>query len=104
MFYAIASQLFFRVCHYVGSVNQHGLKLNVSHRLLVYADYVDILGGNVYNIQINAETFLVGNKEIGPELNTDKTKYKVMPRFRNTGRSRNIKFDNSPFEKLEDFK
>jgi hypothetical protein len=27
-----------------------------------------------------------------------------MPRFRNTGRSRNIKFDNSPFEKLEDFK
>jgi hypothetical protein len=63
-----------------------------------------MLGGNVYNIQINTETFLVGNKEIGLELNTDKTKYMVMPRVRNTGRSRNIKFDNSSFEKLKDFK
>jgi len=36
-------------------VNQNGLKLNGTHQLLVYADDVNILRGNVHTIQGVAE-------------------------------------------------
>jgi hypothetical protein len=39
----------------------------------------------------------VARKEIGLEVNHDKTKYMVMCRDQNTGRSHNIKNDNSSF-------
>jgi hypothetical protein len=29
-------------------LNQYGLKLNVTHQLLVYADYVNALGGSLH--------------------------------------------------------
>jgi hypothetical protein len=38
------------------------------------------------------------------EANADKTKYMVMSRDQNAGRSHNIKNDSSSFEKVEDFK
>jgi hypothetical protein len=53
-------------------VSQDGLKLNGTHQLLVCAD-VNILGGNVHNIQKNAEALVVANKEIGLEVNAGKT-------------------------------
>jgi len=46
---------------------------------------------------------LVGRKEIGLEVNADKTKYLVMSRDQNAGRSRNIKTDNNSFERVEEF-
>ena len=36
-------------------VNQDGLKLNGRHQLMVYADDVNILGGNAHTTQKNAE-------------------------------------------------
>jgi hypothetical protein len=36
--------------------NQVGLKLNVTHQLLVYADDVDLLGDNIGMIKKNTET------------------------------------------------
>jgi len=36
-------------------------------------------------------------------VNTDKTKYMVMSRDQNAGRSHSIKIDNSSFEKVEEF-
>jgi hypothetical protein len=33
--------------------NQEGLKLNVTHKLLVSADYVNILGGSIHAIKKN---------------------------------------------------
>jgi hypothetical protein len=37
-------------------------------------------------------------------VNADKSKYVVMSRDQNAGRSHNIKIDSSSFEKVEDFK
>ena len=58
--------------------NQDGLKLNGTHQLLFFADDVNILGGSVHTVKKNAETLLVASKEIGLEVNVDKTKYMVM--------------------------
>ena len=47
---------------------------------------------------------LVRSKEIGLEVNADKTEYIVMCRDQNAGPSHNIKTDNSSFERVEAFK
>ena len=44
------------------------------------------------------------SKEIGLEVDADKTKYMVMFQDQNEGQSHNIKNDNSSFERGEDFK
>jgi len=68
-------------------VIQDGLKLNGTHQLLVYADDVNILGGSVHTVKENAEALVVASKEIGLEVNADKTKYLVMLRDQNVGKS-----------------
>ena len=67
-------------------INQDGLKLNGTHQLLVYTDDVNILGETVYTIKKNAETLVIASKEIGLEVNADKTMYMVMSRDGNAGR------------------
>ena len=46
-------------------VNQDGKKLNYKQQLLVYADDVNIFGGNVYTIEKKAETSAVDSKKTG---------------------------------------
>jgi len=58
----------------------------------------------VCTIKENAEALIVASKETGLEVNADKTKYMVVSRDQNTGRSHNIKTDNSSFERVEEFK
>jgi len=60
-------------------VNQDGLKLNVTHRLVVHAD-VNILGGSLHIIKTNTEALVNSGKEIGLKVNTDKPKRMVMSR------------------------
>jgi hypothetical protein len=82
-------------------VKQFRLKLNGTHQLLVHAVDVNMLGGSVHTTSTkeNAEALIVGSQEIGLEVNADKTKYMVMCRDQNTGRSHNIKTGNSSFER-----
>ena len=65
-------------------VIQDGLKLSGAHQLLVYAD-VNILGGSIHTIKEKTETLVVTSKEIGLEVNADKTKYMVMFQDQNAG-------------------
>jgi hypothetical protein len=65
--------------------NQDGLKLNGTHQLLAYADDVNLLGGSEHRVNENAETLVVVTKEIGLEVNADKTKYMVMTRDQKKG-------------------
>jgi hypothetical protein len=85
-------------------VNQDGLKLNSKHQLLVNAGNVNMLGGSVHTVKENAETLIVASKEIGLEVNADKTKYVVMSREQNAGRICNMKIDNSFFERVGELK
>jgi len=62
------------------------------------------LGGSLHTIEKNTEGLVAAGKESGLEVNADKTKYTVMSRDRNAGRSHNIKIDNSSFGKTEEFK
>ena len=48
--------------------------------LLAYADDVNILGGSIHTVKENAEALVVATKEMGLEVNADKTKYMVMSR------------------------
>ena len=43
----------------------------------------------------------MASKEIGLEVNADKTKYMVMSRDQNAGLSHNINIYNSSFERVE---
>jgi len=70
------------------------LKLNGTHQLLAYADDVNILGGRVHTVKENAEALVVATKEIGLEVNADKTKYMIMSRDQNAGRCHIMKIDN----------
>jgi len=83
-------------------VNQDGLKLNGTHQLLAYADDVIILGESVHTVKENAEALVVATKEIGLEVNANKTKYMIMSRDQNAGRSHSKKTDS--IERVEEFK
>jgi hypothetical protein len=56
-----------------------------------------------HKVKENAEVLVVATKEIGLEVNADKTKYMIMSRDQNAGRSYSMKIDNSSIERVEEF-
>jgi hypothetical protein len=65
-----------------------GLKLNGTHQLLAYADDVNLLGDSIHTIKKNTETLIDASKEVGLEINVDKTKYMLLTRHQNVGQNR----------------
>jgi hypothetical protein len=58
--------------------NRAGLKLNGTHQLLAYADDVNLLGDNIDTINKNTGILIDANKEVGLEINVEKTKYMLV--------------------------
>jgi hypothetical protein len=80
------------------------LKFYGTHQLLVYAEDVTILGGSIHSIKKNAEDLVVASKKIRLEVNAEKTKYMAISQNQNAGHNHNIKIENKPFERVEEFK
>jgi hypothetical protein len=69
-----------------------------------HANDANILGRSVHTIKKNTEALVIASKEIGLEVNADKTKYMVTSQDQNAGRSHDIKIDNSSSERVEEFR
>jgi hypothetical protein len=74
--------------------NQEGLKLNGTHQVLAYADDINIVGGNVDIKKKNTEALLGASKEVGLELNPEKTKFMLMSHSQKTGQRHSLKVAN----------
>ena len=68
------------------------MKLNGTHHFLVCADDIRILDGSVPAIKGHEEALVVASKEIGLEVNIDKTMYMDMSRDQNAGRSHRVEW------------
>jgi hypothetical protein len=81
-----------------------GLKWNGTHRLLAYADDVNLLGDNIDTINKNTETLIDASKEVCLEVNVEKTKYMLVSRDQNADQNRDIKIGNRLCENVSHFK
>jgi hypothetical protein len=70
----------------------------MGHKLLAYADDVNIVGENNDTIQKNTKALLDASKDAGLEVNSEKTKYVLVSHCQKTGQKQSIKIANRPFE------
>jgi hypothetical protein len=84
--------------------NQVVLELNGTHQLLVYADDVNLLGDSINIIRENSRSLLEDIRDIGIEINAQKTKYMIMFRHPISGQNQNIRMVNESFENVAKFK
>jgi hypothetical protein len=84
--------------------NQGELKLYGTRQLMVYVDDVNLLGDNIDTKKKNTETLIDASKQVGLEVNIEKTKYILLSCHQNAGQNRDIKEANRCFENVAQFR
>jgi hypothetical protein len=84
--------------------NQVHLELNGIHQLLVCADDMNLLGHSTNTIKEDTETFSEASRDVGLEINAEKTKYMIMSHHQNSGQNQNTRIANELFENMAQFK
>jgi hypothetical protein len=69
---------------------------------LAYADDVNIVGENRYRKE-NTQALSDASKEVGLEINPEKTKYMLMSRSQKIGQKHSMKIANRYFEGVAKF-
>jgi hypothetical protein len=65
----------------------------------LFCDTVSTDGDSVNTIKESSETLLEASRDIGLEINAEKTKCMIMSRHTNSGQNQNIRIANELFEK-----
>jgi ribosomal protein S2 len=65
---------------------------------------VNLLGDSIDTIKKNTQTLIYASKEVGVEVNIEKTKYMSLSRHQNVGQNHVIKIDNRCFENVTQFR
>jgi hypothetical protein len=71
---------------------------------LAYADDVNVMGKNIDTKQKNTKSLLDASKEVGLEVNPEKTKYMLVSWCQKAGERLSIKIGNRSFESVAKFK
>jgi hypothetical protein len=71
---------------------------------LAYADDINIVAGNIDTIQKNTKALLDSSKEVGLEVNPEKTKYMLMSHCQKAGQRHSINIVNTSFEDVAKLK
>jgi hypothetical protein len=86
---------------------QNGLKQEdaLSPLLFNFAlEYVNLLGDDRDTIKKNTGTLIDASKEVGQEVNAEKSKYMLLSRHQNARQNHDIKIGNRSYENVEKFK
>ena len=65
---------------------------NISFLFMLMCDDVNMPGENLQNFRENKEILIKAGKDIGLEVNSEKTKYKIISRQQNIVQNQNIQF------------
>jgi len=77
---------------------------NETHQLFVDADDINLLGDTVNTVKENSGTILEAIRNVGLEINAEKTKYIGMSPHQKSGHNQNILIGNESFEDVEKLK
>jgi hypothetical protein len=68
------------------------------------SDDINLLVNDINTMKENTETLLGSSRDVGPEINAEKTKYMIMSHHQNSGQNQNIRTANEYFENVAKFK